>query len=129
MPRVREADTDIMKTKTRKMLPKTASEIQNGGVYLQRVRCGKPTCRCARGETHSAYYFFTRCNGKLVKVYVRKSEIEAFAKLVNLANAERGQRRQSSQSSSALLKCLRESVREYELMTKFYKGDHNYEKS
>lgn len=118
-----------MKTKTAKVLPKTAEDIQNGGLYLQRVRCGKSNCKCARGETHSAYYFFTRRNGKLVKIYVRKADVEAFSELINLAMVERAQRRQSSQSSRALLKRLRESVREYELRTKLYRQNYKYGKS
>ncbi len=116
-----------MKTKKAKVLPKTTNDIQNGGLYVQRVRCGKANCKCARGETHSAYYFFTRRNGKLVKFYVRKTDVAAFSELVNLASVERAQARQTAQSSSALLKRLRESVREYELMAKLYK--QNYEQS
>ncbi len=118
-----------MKTKTRKVLPKTTDEITNGGLYLQRVRCGKQNCKCARGEMHPAYYFFTRRNGKLVKFYVRKADVEAFSEMVNLASVERAQRRQSAQSSGALLKRLRESVREYELMTKLHKQNYKYEQN
>ncbi len=118
-----------MKTKTRKLLPKTTDEITNGGLYLQRVRCGKQNCKCARGEMHPAYYFFTRRNGKLVKFYVRKAQIGAFSELVNLAGIERAERRQSMRSSGELLKQLRESVREYELMTKLHKQNYKYEKS
>jgi len=56
------------------MLPKNAAEISNGDVYLQQIRCGKPNCKCVRGELHTAYYFFTRVNGKLTKTYIRKSQ-------------------------------------------------------
>lgn len=114
-----------MKTKNAKVLPKTEGEIQNGGLYLQRVRCGKSNCKCGRGETHAAYYFFTRRGGKLIKTYVRKSEVETFAEIINRANAERAQRRESSHSSRQLLKRLRESIREYEQMAKLYKQHHN----
>ncbi len=110
-----------MQTKTRKMLPKTADEIENGGLYSQRVRCGKRNCKCARGETHTAFYFFTRRNRKLVKTYIRKSEMKAFSEMVDLANVERTQKRMFMKESSELLKQLRESVREYEQMTKLYK--------
>ncbi len=116
-----------MKTKTAKVLPKTAGEITNGGIYIQRVRCGKSNCKCARGATHTAFYFFARRNGKLIKFYVRKADVAAFSELVNLASVERAQRRQSSQSSGALLKRLRESIREFELMKKLYKQNYKYE--
>jgi len=118
-----------MKTKTVKVLPKTADEIINGGLYVQSVRCGKKNCKCARGETHSAYYFFTRRNGKLAKFYVRKADVEAFSKLVDAAKVEQAHKRASAQSSRELLKRLRESNREYELMTKLYKQSYKYEKS
>lgn len=29
-------------------------EIVRGSVFTRRLRCGKPTCRCARGELHTA---------------------------------------------------------------------------
>ncbi len=118
-----------MKTKTAKMLPKTTSEIQNGGLYSQQVRCGKINCKCARGEFHSAFYFFTRRDGKLIKLYVRKLDVEAFSDIVNQASAERAQRRKSARASSALLKRLRESSREYEQMTKLYKEQYFNEQS
>ncbi len=119
----------VVKTKTAKMLPKTANEIQNGGLYSQRVRCGKANCKCARGEFHSAFYFFTRCNGKLVKFYVRKADVEAFSELVDSASVGRLQRRQLAQSSRILLKRLRESAQEYEPLIKIYKQNYKYEKS
>jgi hypothetical protein len=40
-------------------------------------RCGKPKCRCARGQLHGPYYY--RCwreGGKLRKTYVRPAEVE-----------------------------------------------------
>ncbi len=116
-----------MQTKTAKTLPKTASDIQNGGLYLQRVRCGKRNCKCARGETHSAYYFFARRSGKLTKTYVRKSEVKMFSELVKTATNERAERRQVSRSSRELLEHLRESVRLYEQTAKLYKQNYKYE--
>ncbi len=101
-----------MKTKTVKMLPKTAGEIDNGGLYLQRVRCGKPNCKCVRGEYHTAFYFFTRRGEKLVKIYIRKAEIEGFAELVSQSVSDRKQNRQTSKSNFALLKEMRRILRE-----------------
>ncbi|MDP9356401.1 MAG: hypothetical protein M3R02_14170 [Chloroflexota bacterium] len=52
-------------------LPKTPT------LCIQWVRCGKPGCRCARGELHGPYhYLFWRENGRLRKRYVR-SELVA----------------------------------------------------
>ena len=94
------------------MLPKTADEIPNGGLYLQRVRCGKQNCKCARDEFHTAFYFFTRRNGKLVKSYVRKAEFGEFSHLVDLAAAERFARRRTLKTNLDLLKKMRQQLRD-----------------
>jgi hypothetical protein len=52
-------------------LPKTLP----GVVCAQWVRCGKPGCRCARGQWHLAYYRFWREQGKLHKCYVRRADL------------------------------------------------------
>jgi hypothetical protein len=99
-----------MKTKTAKMLPKTGSEIRNGGLYLQHVRCGKQNCKCARGD-------------------VRKKDVEAFLEIVNVANIERAKRREVARSSNKLLKHLRETLRDCEQSAKLYKQNYNYEQN
>jgi hypothetical protein len=54
-------------------LPKTLP----GVVCQQWVRCGRPNCRCARGELHGPYcYHFARQNGRLRKRYVRPADVE-----------------------------------------------------
>lgn len=110
-----------MKTKTAKVLPKTANEITNGGLYIQRVRCGKRNCKCARGEMHSAYYFFTRRNGKLLKIYVRKAEINAFALITKQAAFERRRQRQAVKSSLDLLRTFRADLSKYNGLLKTLK--------
>lgn len=57
--------------KTLESLPKMLA----GVVCAQRVRCGKPNCRCARGRGHLAYYRFWREDGKLCKQYVRRVDL------------------------------------------------------
>ncbi len=62
-----------MKSKTENPLPKTMP----GSVHQQYVRCGKATCKCARGELHGAYYYhFVRTAGKLTKRYLKPHEVE-----------------------------------------------------
>src|SRR6516162_7925594 len=54
-------------------LPKTLP----GVVCQQWVRCGRPNCRCARGQLHGPYaYHFARENGCLRKRYVRPAEVD-----------------------------------------------------
>ncbi|MDQ3258204.1 MAG: hypothetical protein M3R15_30680 [Acidobacteriota bacterium] len=62
-----------MKNKTANPLPKTMP----GSVHQQYVRCGKATCKCARGELHGAYYYyFVRTAGTLTKRYLKAHEVE-----------------------------------------------------
>ena len=96
-----------MKTKSIKMLPKTTDEITNGGLYIQAVRCGKSNCKCSRGTPHTGFYFFTRRSGKLVKIYVRRADVEAFTSLVTRSNIERRIKRQANKTSADLLRKFR----------------------
>lgn len=49
---------------------------QCGTLARQWVRCGRPSCRCARGELHGPYwYHFTREGGRLRKRYVKPGDL------------------------------------------------------
>jgi hypothetical protein len=111
-----------MKTKSVKMLPKMAAEIENGAVYSQRIRCGKAGCKCARGETHTAYYFFTRRNGKLIKIYIRKAELSSFLLIVNKAKAEKAKDQRVTNADLDLLKEMREILRDQATIINTLKG-------
>jgi hypothetical protein len=111
-----------LKTKSEKLLPKTAAEIQNGGIYSQAVRCGKSNCKCALGERHRAFYFFTRRNGKLVKFYIRKAELSLFSSLVIEATAERKAQRWITKDDLSLLKQMHNVLRERASLINSLKG-------
>jgi hypothetical protein len=113
----------LIKPKPVKMLPKTTGEITNGGLYSQRVRCGKQNCKCSRGELHTGFYFFTRRNGKLIKIYVRKSEVEQIILLTAEARAERKQTRRTTESALNLLKEMRADLREKQSLVSALKTD------
>jgi hypothetical protein len=54
-------------------LPKTLP----GAVCVQWVRCGRTTCRCARGHPHGPYFYrFWREGARLRKRYVRPPQLE-----------------------------------------------------
>lgn len=68
------------------MLPKISPRevaVADGAICPQMVRCGKPNCKCARGELHGPYFYrFTRDKyGRLHKQYVRRSEVAAWREL------------------------------------------------
>jgi hypothetical protein len=51
-------------------------KILAGAVCAQWRKCGKPGCRCARGQLHGPYWYrFWREAGRLRKAYVRSSEL------------------------------------------------------
>lgn len=75
---------------TPEVLPKTLP----GAVCVQRVRCGKPRCRCARGHHHPAFYRFWREGGRLRKSYVKRSD------LADVRAACEARRRASRESSA-----------------------------
>jgi hypothetical protein len=48
------------------------TKILEGSVQRQLKKCGKPNCRCARGDLHGPYYYhFVRIEGKLVRRYLK----------------------------------------------------------
>ncbi len=47
-----------------------AARFLRGTLSLRNVRCGKPTCRCARGELHACLYLVRRHRGKLRQLFV-----------------------------------------------------------
>jgi hypothetical protein len=47
-----------------------AARFLRGSLSLRNVRCGKPSCRCARGELHACLYLVRRQGGKLRQLFV-----------------------------------------------------------
>ena len=47
-----------------------AARFLRGSLSLRNVRCGKPGCRCARGELHACLYLVRRQGGKLRQLFV-----------------------------------------------------------
>jgi hypothetical protein len=100
-----------MKNKTENPLPK----MLPGSVHAQYVRCGKATCKCARGELHGAYYYyFVRVGGKLKKRYLKAHQVEQMRNACLARRegekAQRTQTRKSCQQLRELLAQLRELV-------------------
>ena len=106
-----------MKPKSSKVLPKTAADIINGGLYEQAVRCGKATCRCASGTLHTGYYYFLRrVDGRLRKTYVPKSQAERISGLISEHRRNRENERSTRISDGKLLAALRAQMRENDLL-------------
>jgi len=40
----------------------------------EKIRCGKPTCKCAKGSLHGPYWYaYSKKNGKLSSKYIGKN--------------------------------------------------------
>jgi hypothetical protein len=97
-----------MKTETQKMLPKTMP----GTVHAQFIRCGKPNCKCVRGELHGAYYYhFVRVGGRLQKRYLKTWEVEAVKSACLTRQDQRKREIKINQEMWSRLRTLREELR------------------
>lgn len=47
-------------------------DFVRGTLVLREVTCGKPGCRCSRGQKHVGLYLICSQNGKYSQVYVPK---------------------------------------------------------
>ena len=106
--RVRERETD-------KALPKTLP----GAVCWQWVRCGKPGCKCERGELHGPYaYRFERVDGRLRKHYIPKADVAAIITACEWHREERKVRRAAHRELTELLRRYTATCREVERWVK-----------
>ena len=63
--------------KTKSANPATKmNDLLNGHIQKRRVRCGKPNCKCAGGDLHTAFYQVWHSDGRRYQQYVRKSQVE-----------------------------------------------------
>lgn len=92
-----------MENKTEDLLPKIAA--QGGTVHRQFVRCGKASCKCARGELHGAYYYhFIRVNGKLTKRYLKADQVESLRVACASRQEEDRTRREHSRQNRQMIR-------------------------
>lgn len=50
--------------------------IMKATVTVRKVTCGKPNCRCARGDRHLAVYITSRKGGKTRQLFIPKEKEE-----------------------------------------------------
>ncbi len=81
------------------------------------VRCGSPSCRCARGERHESWRLVWRGqDGRQRHRYVRKADLAAVREIVRRradhARAVRLERAVANAELRALIRLYRELMRE-----------------
>src|SRR5262249_30221848 len=83
-----------------KMLP--------GVVLRQWVRCGRPNCRCARGQLHGPYFYrFGHEGGRLRKEYVRRRDVDQVRARCEARQQYRKERKAGWQKWRELLAAVR----------------------
>jgi hypothetical protein len=112
-----------MKNKMENSLPKTPP----GAVCAQMVRCGKPACKCARGELHGPYFYrFVWENGRQRKIYVKKSELIQTLAVCEEWRRETRNRRQIRILSKQELRSFNADLQKIErLLNKHREGNSN----
>jgi hypothetical protein len=66
------------KTKNSKRFPKIPNDgILPGSIHATYARCGKPNCKCARGEPHGPYYHrYYRIDDRIEKDYIPLAHLD-----------------------------------------------------
>ena len=102
MKRARESrETKIEKTGTK-------IEPLAGDVNARMVRCGKPNCKCAKGELHGPYYVRRwREFGQRRSKYVKKADVLTAKVAVETYRRQRKEQRQSWQLAMQTLRRFR----------------------
>lgn len=101
-----------MKTESENPLPK----IERGTVCEQWKKCGKSSCKCARGELHGPYFaHFARHKSKLIKRYVRLNDAENVAAQCQLARQRRADTRRVIAQSKAVYAEIRAFLRLHQM--------------
>ena len=59
-------------------------QMIKGSINFRRIKCGKPTCKCTRGELHDCVCITYKEKGKTITVYVdKKRQAEALLMCAN----------------------------------------------
>lgn len=99
------------RSESRDPLPKTLP----GAVCAQWVKCGKPNCRCARGELHGPYWYrFYRQGDRLVKQYVRRQDVEPVRAACNKRRRDEKRARRRLQEGMSTWRALSRLLKEME---------------
>ena len=98
-----------VQTESGEALPKT------GALCAQWKRCGRTSCRCARGEPHGPYFaLFWRERGRLRKRYIRLANVEAVRADLWAQAEQRWLRRLAKKEWRRVWREQTASLREYE---------------
>jgi siroheme synthase (precorrin-2 oxidase/ferrochelatase) len=72
-----------------------------GSVHVQYRSCGRPNCRCQRGERHPAHYLFWRVDGRLRKRYIKSDDVEVIRVACERRQQRERRRREAEREARA----------------------------
>jgi hypothetical protein len=107
------------KKKSEKLPPKILAG--KGTLEVRYVKCGRPNCKCAKGEMHGPYtYVRTYRGGKRRRVYVKSNNVSKLKET-------RSEHKESRASSRDLLQLIRKLNRQMKdnraMMQSILRGD------
>ncbi len=85
-----------------------------GTVHIQHRVCGRPTCRCRRGQLHEGYYLFWRQRGRLRKRYVRTGDVQDVRAACEARQARQRQQRAAVRAGRDAWRTMTAQLREVE---------------
>ncbi len=113
-----------MENKIVKVLPK----MLGGTVHQQFKKCGKATCKCARGELHGPYFYhYFRDGAVLSKRYLKASEVEEVRAACLARQKNEQQRRASDRVFWQKFRAFRTEMREPKTLGDLLSGGDHYE--
>ncbi len=101
-----------------KMPPHSATEFLEAfpktlALIRHPVRCGRPTCRCARGEQHESWRLVWRgSDGRQCRRYVRKGDLLAVRRIVERRQTDERRVREATAQAFAELHQIARLCRE-----------------
>jgi hypothetical protein len=97
---------------------KTTTKIEPlcGGIEARFKRCGKPNCKCAKGQLHGPYYLRRwQKRGKRYSQYVKKSQLSATIEACSEYKQDRKETRAlikgMNDAGNSILRAMRELLR------------------
>lgn len=85
---------------------------RSGSLQVQRVRCGKANCRCARGQLHEGYYYlYLWSTAGPSKLYVRRKDVAAVRAVTEARRKrQRAWRAELNEARAFLRRLMRSAV-------------------
>jgi hypothetical protein len=96
-------------TKIENLLPKTSDSV--GGIYIQKIRCGRVRCRCAVGDLHQGFYYIRRIDGKRHKTYIARSAATLLGEMLRKEKESRRQKQARLNTANNVLSTMRQLLR------------------